>query len=409
MSDHLNYLDTYWYRVNKLGATHKDRELNASILDFEKYLLEHPSSETIKVDNAEKLASIISNKQDENKLTKKVLTTLTSGVIPGVIFEWKSLKWIVYFQEKNPNEAYHSNQAVQCNNVIKWITEYGVIRELPCYVIGNMMSTIKNNFRTWNSTITPQPNQFLDILIPYDDSLKIGNKFLMSGRAWQIVDYDITSVPGIMYISLIEDKIDREDDNTALNLANYNTLNSWGIELIETTIEVVLDTDYNIYPQIIYNGEVTQNGTLTYKIVDETIAVVTNINRGVKITGITAGTTSISISLIEEPEVILQVPISVVAATTKAIEYGVSGADVLRLGLSAQYTLYKIDATETVLPITSFSLDKPTYATGTIKDGVLTLTANEDGLVGKVVATLINGESPLPVSATKTITIRSLW
>jgi|LSQX01.1.fsa_nt_gb hypothetical protein len=46
------------------------------------------------------------------------------------------------------------------------------------------MSTIKNNFRTWNSTITPQPNQFLDILIPYDDSLKIGNKFLMSGRAW---------------------------------------------------------------------------------------------------------------------------------------------------------------------------------------------------------------------------------
>jgi hypothetical protein len=212
-----------------------------------------------------------------------------------------------------------------------------------------------------------------------------------------------------MYISLIEDKIDREDDNTALNLANYNTLNSWGIELIETTIEVVLDTDYNIYPQIIYNGEVTQNGTLTYKIVDETIAVVTNINRGVKITGITAGTTSISISLVEEPEVILQVPISVVAATTKAIEYGVSGADVLRLGLSAQYTLYKIDATETVLPITSFSLDKPTYATGTIKDGVLTLTANEDGLVGKVVATLINSESLLPVSATKTITIRSLW
>lgn len=403
-----DYLDTYWYRVTKMGTTHKDRELNASILDFEKYLLEHPSSETITVDDVEELASIISNKQDENKLTKKILTRLTSSVAPGTIFEWKDLNWIVYFQEKNPNEAYHSNQAVQCNNLIKWITGYGVIRELPCYVVGNMMSTIKGNFRTWNSTITPQPNQFLDILIPYDNSLKIGNKFLMSGRAWLIMDYDITSVPGIMYISLTEDKIDREDDNTALNLANYNTLNSWGIELVETTIEVVLGTDYNIYPQIIYNGEVTQNGTLTYEIVDETVAVVTNINGGVKITGVAAGITSINISLVEEPEVILQIPVGVVAVATKVAEYGVSGADVLRLGLSAQYALYEVDATETILPVTSFSLDRPTYATGAIVGGILTLTANEIGLVGEVVVTLTNSGPP-SVFATKTITIRSLW
>lgn len=53
MNDHLNYLDTYWYRVTKMGTNHKLRELNASIIDFEKYLAEHPSSENVIIDGQE--------------------------------------------------------------------------------------------------------------------------------------------------------------------------------------------------------------------------------------------------------------------------------------------------------------------------------------------------------------------
>lgn len=408
MNNHLNYLDTYWYRVTKMGTSHKLRELNASIIDFEKYLAEHPSSENVIIDGQEELVSIISNKQDENKMTKKVLTRLTSLLNPGIIMEWRGLKWIAYFKENNPNEAYYSNLVVQCNNVIKWISPYGAVKESPCYVVGNMISSIKSNFRTWNGMITPQPNQFLDMIIPSNSDIDVNKRFIMSGRAWIVVDYDITSVPGVMYVSLTENKIDRIDDDSILGIAEYDSLNSYTISTIEDNIEVVLGTDYLIYPRVCHNGELVENIGLQYEIVDELTAVATIINGGVKITGIMAGTTSINISLAAEPTVALQIPINVVATTTKAKEYGVLGNDTLKLGLSTQYALYEINSTEATIPVTSFTVDKPTYVSGAITNGILVLTANEVGLTGDVMVTLTNSGPP-EVSAVKTITIRSLW
>ena len=408
MSEPVNYLDAYWYRVNKMGSNHKARELNASIYDFNKYLLEHPSSETVVVEGEEQLASIISDRQNENKMTKKVLTLLTSNLSPGKIMLWKSAKWLAYFKEKTPNEAYLTHLVVQCNNTIRWISDYGVIRELPCYVVGNMIGSIKNNFRTWNGTITPLPNQFLDMLIPYEPDLEIGKKFLMSGRAWIIVDYDITSVPGLMYVSLTEDKIDRLDDNTLLEIAEYDNLNRYRIELTEEDIEVVLGVDYNIYPRVIYEGQIVSNATLQYEIVDETVVSVTYINGGVKISGIEVGDTVLRISLLQEPSVMTEVSVSVVEVATKNPQYILSGPDFIRLGRTGTYTLYASSSTEEIISIVAFSVNKQGYVSGLIANGQLSLTANENNVVGDIIVSVEIDGVITPV-ASKTISIRSLW
>lgn len=408
MNDHLNYLDTYWYRVTRMGSTHKEREMNASILDFEKYLVEHPSSENVVIAGKNELVSIISNRQDENKMTKQVLTKLTTPLVPGAIMEWRGVKWIAYFREKNPNEAYYSNLVVQCNNIIKWINQFGVVKESPCYVVGNMISSIKGNFRTWNGMITPQPNQFLDMIIPLNTEITINKKFIISGRAWIVIDYDITSVPGVMYVSLTEDKIDRIDDNDILGIAEYDGLNSYTIETVENNIEVVLNTDYLLFPKIRYNGELVETATLQYKIVDELTALATIINGGVKISGLRLGATSITISLVQEPTVVLQLPIVVVAASTESIKYVISGPDFLKLGTTGNYVLYEATNTEIVLPITTFTFDKNGYLTGSIADGVLTLKANTQGITGAVLLTITTVERP-DITVTKTISIKSLW
>lgn len=404
----IDYLDTYLARINKLGANHKERELNASIADFEKYLLEHPSSETIIVDGVSELASIISDKQNENKMIKKVLTRLTTALTTGSLFLWDGATWIVYFQEKNPNQAYVSSLAVRCNEIIKWVNKYGVLRISTCYIIGNMMSTIKNNFRTWNGTITPLPNQFLDVLLPYNTDITIGKKFLFSQRAWVVVDYDIVSVPGIMYLSLTEDKIDRMDDDQSIGIAEYSNFNNYTIEIATTNIEIVLGTPYNIYPIVKRNGEIITNESLRYEIVNETLASDTNISGGVRLSGIAAGTTSLIISLEAEPDMHLETPLVVVSAGTVEPEIVVSGPDILRLGMTGVYNLYKVHETETLLTIDSFSVDVAGRVSGVITNGVLTLTVNDEGLVGNVVVTLVH-DGPPQFSVTKTISIRSLW
>ena len=60
-----NYTDVYWYRINKYGENHKEREYNYSVRNFEKYLQEHSSSVDVVIDSTPARASIISNKQDQ--------------------------------------------------------------------------------------------------------------------------------------------------------------------------------------------------------------------------------------------------------------------------------------------------------------------------------------------------------
>lgn len=405
-----NYLDTYLARINKLGANHKDRELNASIADFEKYLSEHPSSENIVISSTQQqeLVSIISNRQDENKMTKKILSRLNSALVPGSLFQWSGGTWIVYFQETNPNQAYISSLAVRCNEIIKWISKYGLIKISPCYIVGNMMSTIKNNFRTWNGTITPLPNQFLDVLLPYNADLTIGKKFLFSRRAWIIVDYDIVSVPGLIYLSLTEDKIDRVDDNQTIGIAEYSSKNNYTIEIPTSSIEAIIGTPYAIYPVVKRNGEIITDENLEYEIVNNTLASATNITGGVEISGLLVGTTSLIISLEAEPDMTLETPLVVVSAGTAVPEIVIAGPDVLRMGMTGTYSLYQVYETETLISIDSFTINNSGYVTGVITNGILTLTVNENGLVGSILLTLVHNGPP-ELSVTKTLSIRSLW
>lgn len=407
MSDHKNYLDTYWYRVNVMGNNHKDRELNASIKEFEKYLEQHPSAETVKIRNKEEVVSIISDKQNENKMVKKILTRLTSPIQPGDIMEWKDTKWIAYFQEKNPNESYLSNLVVACNNVIRWISPFGVIKELPCYLVGSMSSSIKNNFRTWNATITPQPNQYLDMLIPLQKDITIGAKFLISERAWIVVEYDITSVPGIMYVSLTEDKIDRMNDDVILGVAEYDNLNNHKISISEDSIQIVVGESYFIHPEVYYMDQ-WADVAVGCKILDETIGVALVAGSKIEIFGLALGNTSIRLFLKDEPEVFLSIPIEVVAVSNTTPEYRIFGPEFIRLGMSAQYILQEISSINNELPITTYSFDKSEYVKGSINNGVLTLTANEKGNMGNVVVTVTTIDNPA-LSVSKTISIKTLW
>lgn len=397
-----NYTDVYWYRVTKYGENHKEREYNYSVRNFEKYLNEHPSSVDVIVDSTHTRASIISNKQDQYKLTKQILTSINTTINPGSIVEWNDGHWIVYQKEVNPNQAYNSCYMVECNKKLKWIDEYGVEQEEWAYIFSSKDSIVKQNFRTWNRLITPQPNQWLEMLVPAKKTIKMDQKFIIDGRAWFVDEYDATSSKGVTYYSLTEDKIDRMDDNIENGLANANKLDCYKIA-IQDEISCGLTDNYIISP-IVYNDGVIDIQPLGYIIEDRDIASLMLLNNNATIVPISKGQTTLKIYLINQPKVFKSIVINITDMTEQSAV--LIGDDSIKTTDFAIYSVYRISNSKIIDPIISFSISDSNLASGILlDDGTLKIIANEDNKLG-VVTVIINTSSN---TYTKKIAIRSLW
>lgn len=397
-----NYTDVYWYRVTKYGENHKEREYNYSVRNFEKYLNEHPSSVDVIIDSTHTRASIISNKQDQYKLTKQILTSINTTINPGSIVEWNDGHWIVYQKEVNPNQAYNSCYMVECNKKLKWIDEYGVEQEEWAYIFSSKDSIVKQNFRTWNRLITPQPNQWLEMLVPAKKTIKMDQKFIIDGRAWFVDEYDATSSKGVTYYSLTEDKIDRMDDSIENGLANANKLDCYKIA-IQDEISCGLTDNYIISP-IVYNDGVIDIQPLGYIIEDRDIASLMLLNNNATIVPISKGQTTLKIYLINQPKVFKSIVINITDMTEQSAV--LIGDDSIKTTDFAIYSVYRISDSKIIDPIISFSISDSNLASGILlDDGTLKIIANEDNKLG-VVTVIINTSSN---TYTKKITIRSLW
>ena len=397
-----NYTDVYWYRITKYGENHKEREYNYSVRNFEKYLNEHPSSVDVIVDSTHTRASIISNKQDQYKLTKQILTSINTIINPGSIVEWNDGHWIVYQKEVNPNQAYNSCYMVECNKKLKWIDEYGVEQEEWAYIFSSKDSIVKQNFRTWNRLITPQPNQWLEMLVPAKKTIKMDQKFIIDGRAWFVDEYDATSSKGVTYYSLTEDKIDRMDDNIENGLANANKLDCYKIA-IQDEISCGLTDNYIISP-IVYNDGVIDTQPLGYIIEDRDIASLMLLNNNATIVPISKGQTTLKIYLINQPKVFKSIVINITDMTEQSAV--LIGDDSIKTTDFAIYSVYRISDSKIIDPIISFSISDSNLASGILlDDGTLKIIANEDNKLG-VVTVIINTSSN---TYTKKISIRSLW
>ena len=397
-----NYTDVYWYRINKYGENHKEREYNYSVRNFEKYLQEHSSSVDVIIDSTPARASIISNKQDQYKLTKQILTSINTTINPGSIVEWNDGHWIVYQKEVNPNQAYNSCYMVECNKKLKWIDEYGVEQEEWAYIFSSKDSIVKQNFRTWNRLITPQPNQWLEMLVPAKKTIKMDQKFIIDGRAWFVDEYDATSSKGVTYYSLTEDKIDRMDDNIENGLANANKLDCYKIA-IQDEISCGLTDNYIISP-IVYNDGVIDIQPLGYIIEDRDVASLMLLNNNATIVPISKGQTTLKIYLINQPKVFKSIVINITDMTEQSAV--LIGDDSIKTTDFAIYSVYRISDSKIIDPIISFSISDSNLASGILlDDGTLKIIANEDNKLG-VVTVIINTSSN---TYTKKIAIRSLW
>ena len=237
----MNYLDVYFSRINHLGETTAERIRNGGIRSFEKWLNESPHTmRNLSVERGIYFDGIILTSKD--KEYEKIMFLEVANDIPlliGDIMNWTLddgtiEKWILIQEEKKVNGTFRSFWIIRCNYLMKWIDAQGHLQQSWAYFVSSLDSKIKGNFRTWNSLITPQPNKYAEILMPRYPIDRATN-FIVEKESWTVVEYDHTSVPGVIYLSLTEGKVNPFYDDLENNIADKDKLANYQLDMPELT------------------------------------------------------------------------------------------------------------------------------------------------------------------------------
>ena len=235
----MNYLEVYYSRLNHLGETTGERITNGGIRTFQRCKAESPHTvTTLSVERGLYFDGIIL--QSKDKAYQKILHLNVANDIPirvGDIMNWIQPdgtleKWILLSEEKKVNGTYRTFDILKCNYLIKWINDKGYLKQSWAYVLSSTDDKVKGNFRTWHNLITPQPNKYAEIIMPrqIDENSQVintvdrGTNFIIEDESWKMVEADFTSVQGIIYMSLTENKVNMEYDDLEVDVADTDKL-----------------------------------------------------------------------------------------------------------------------------------------------------------------------------------------
>lgn len=339
----MSYRDVYFSRVNHLGETTAERIKNAGIRSFEKWMAESPFTvHNLSVERGLYFSGIIETNKD--KEYEKIMFLRVANDIPikvGDIMSWEIEdgsveKWILAQKVKKVNGTYQTFWIIRCNYLLKWIDSLGHLNQSWAYVVSSVDSKIKGNYRTWNSLITPQPNKYAEILMPRYPIDRATN-FIIEDESWQVIEYDHTSVPGTIYLSLTENKINLIYDDIDNNIADLDKLARYSLLLPEQ--KQVFSIGEIIKPNftIMKNGKPYEAETVLLPDAKKHTKLVDN-----QLIARSAGEALINIQLKDFPNILIPMTI-VIGDDEQQFDAYIEGPETIRLARKATYILKDIN------------------------------------------------------------------
>ena len=399
----MNYLDVYFSRINHLGETTAERIRNGGIRSFEKWMAESPHTiRNLSVERGIYFDGIILTSKD--KEYEKIMFLEVALDIPikvGDIMNWtlddgSIEKWILIQEEKKVNGTFRSFWIVRCNYYMKWIDENGHLQASWAYFVSSLDSKIKGNFRTWNNLITPQPNKYAELLMPRYPIDRATN-FIVEDESWTVVEYDHSSVPGVIYLSLTETKVNLIYDDTINDIADLDKLAVYELSVPDVVQTFLVNEPINLTFTLMKNG-VPSNEEVEFISSDKKIAKIVDD----QLIAVAEGTVDIIVQLKQYPTIQKIISIKVDSVKNEFSAY-IEGSDTLRLDRVGSYIL---KGTEDISGEVIFSIDDTTLVKIIkVENNQCELRANSKNKLGKVILSANYND----VVYTKEISIIPLW
>ena len=171
--------------------------------------------------------------------------------------------------------------------------------------------------------------------------------FIVEEESWAVVEYDHTSVPGVIYLSLTENKINSIYDDVENNIADLDKLAKYSIVLPDANPQIFSLGEIKPVFTIFKNGVPYLNTEKDVEEMEKQIeyevqqkSIVKN-NNG-KLVGIKAGTTDVILKLKNDPSVQATLHIQIEETESKVTDFSlyIEGKDKVRLDNEEKY-IYK--------------------------------------------------------------------
>lgn len=418
----MSYLDVYFSRINHMGETTGERITNGGIRSFQRWKNESPHTvTTLSVERGIYFDGIILSNKDKNY--QKIMILNVANDIPirvGDIMNWQQdngdlEKWLLIAEEHKVHPTYRSFNIIKCNYLIKWINPKGYIKQSWAYVLSSVDDKVKGNFRTWHNLITPQPNKYAEIIMPrpVDDGSEIADTvdrsttFIVEDEGWKMVEADFTSVKGIIYMSLTENKVNFQYDHLGVGTDDIADLDKYKFPNLPTLYKVGDTITPEFEADTLNQWEIVLSKPDDCDFIDDNFVA----------TG--AGQCIITMSLKDVPAVSKKIEIIINKPETQPVYY-IVGPDKVKLDRYATYSLKDeegnkiLDNVQIEIPIDP-NAKKPPSDYGTLQQAKDDLGqpinneyifhANDKNKLGQIVlVATYNG-----VEYTKTIDIIPLW
>lgn len=203
----MTWFDDYQRRMNTSGDNEVTRLQNDLQEGFE-YLLANSPCKTTIVDGANAYEVIIEDKQRFGRNTddKILFSRVADNLIIGFTFPWRNKKWMLVKSEENVTNQSKDFYLGECNDSVKYLDEFNIEHEYP--VIYSKFGKGNDGKTETKSTILPASQSSIQVQSNEHTckfSKEQGNRFILSGKPFKIVDIETSLPQGLLYIILEED------------------------------------------------------------------------------------------------------------------------------------------------------------------------------------------------------------
>ena len=408
------YYDTFLARMTRDGFNYKDQIENLARRNFDNYLAETPTAVKVVYDYNEYTVAIVENRQDEFRLSKQMLSSVKDYFPIGALIYWEYFTpldcpenyWIIWKQQQNSIQDHYVSYISRCNHKLKWIDDQGVRHEQYVYEFSSKENMIRATFKSRvQEIIASEPNKFMEIIMPFTEDIKREQRFIVDGEAWYVIEFDSSSVDGITYITLGEDKKDLQNDSLIKqgdeeDLADYKNENKFYISVIDAAPVIEANTSYLVKPYYYKDGVFKSDAIFNFYIEDYLVG------SGMFYEQTYESDTELSIRLKDNEEIRLEMKITISDSPELEDKYEIIGDSHIKWGKTALYSVNKMSngMVYSVLD-TGYFINDEILASLEVDNGIAYIKANNKRKSGKITLTAIGDD----FSIEKEIEITSLW
>ena len=223
----MNAWDRYKDRIEVRGGTKRNVILKREQRYIEKMIADNLSYNTVCINGLEQNVAII----DTDIFTEKFIYAMPGDeVIHGGLVEWFGSYWLITDVDQN-NTVYMRGKMTQCNHLLKWVSDDGVIREQWC-VVEDGTKYLTGEYEDRNFVVTRGDSR-LALTIPKNElTVKFNReqRFLIDDSDSPLkLAYLLTKpfkMTGVynnvgVYKFVLQEVVTTDDDNQELGIADY--------------------------------------------------------------------------------------------------------------------------------------------------------------------------------------------